>query len=77
MVCPRCISSVGAILKNQGIPFEEVSLGKVLLKKKLSEEEIKKLEPELKKEGFELVTDKHHRLSNQIKSLIILTVFVF
>lgn len=71
MVCPRCISSVKGILKNLEIPFDEVSLGRIALKTDLSRDKVEKLQDKLKKEGFELITDKHHRVSNQIKSLII------
>lgn len=71
MVCPRCITSVEGILARLNIAFEKVSLGKAELKKNLSSEEEKSLQPELKKVGFELITDKHKQLSGQIKSIII------
>ncbi|HET8809709.1 MAG TPA: helix-turn-helix domain-containing protein [Flavobacteriaceae bacterium] len=71
MVCPRCISSVEGILARLNIPFEKVSLGNVDLKKALSSYEEENFQKELKKVGFELITDKHQRISNQIKSLIL------
>lgn len=71
MVCPRCISSVEGILVLLKIPFDKVSLGNAELKKPLEPENEKKLHSELKKIGFELITDKHKRISNQIKTIII------
>ncbi|HET7360951.1 MAG TPA: helix-turn-helix domain-containing protein [Salinimicrobium sp.] len=75
MVCPRCISTVNRILDELEIPFQNVSLGEVLLEKELSPEKEKVFQTSLKKEGFELITNKHKRLSNQIKSLIIDEVY--
>lgn len=71
MVCPRCISSVEEILGQLGIRFEQISLGKAILKKPLAIKEEKRLEKLLKNKGFELITDKHRSISNRIKSLII------
>lgn len=75
MVCPRCISTVKRILNEQKTPFQKVSLGEVILEKGLSPEKEENFQTSLKKEGFELITDKHKRLSNQIKSMIIDEVY--
>lgn len=71
MVCPRCVQSVKSILSLQGIPFQSVDLGYAELKAGISSEEEEKLLIELKKVGFELITEKHQQIVNQIKTLII------
>ena len=71
MVCPRCIASVEEILAQLQIPFENVSMGNVEPKRNLNSKEEERLRAELKKIGFELITDKHNRISNQIKTIII------
>ncbi|HET8838800.1 MAG TPA: AraC family transcriptional regulator [Flavobacteriaceae bacterium] len=75
MVCPRCISSVEGILTHLKIPFDKVTLGNVKLRKKLDSQEEENLQSELKKFGFELITDKQKRISNQIKAIIIDAVY--
>lgn len=71
MVCPRCVQSVEGILSQQGIAYETVDLGYAELQRQISSEEEEKLMVELKKVGFELITEKHQQIVNQIKSLII------
>lgn len=71
MVCPRCVQSVEGILSQQGIAYQTVDLGYAELQTGISSEEEEKLLIELKKVGFELITEKHQQIVNQIKSLII------
>lgn len=71
MVCPRCVQSVEGILSQLEIPYSSVDLGYAELQRQISSEEEEKLLVELKKVGFELITEKHQQIVNQIKSLII------
>ncbi|CAN5327579.1 hypothetical protein BH23BAC2_BH23BAC2_26050 [soil metagenome] len=75
MVCPRCIITVEDILSRLDIPFEEISLGEVLLSQPLTVQKSVKLSTALQKVGFELIAEKNKRLSNQIKSLIISGIY--
>lgn len=71
MVCPRCITSVENVLGQLEIPFEKVDLGEAVLKQAPESAKKEALREGLKKVGFELITDKHHRISNKVKSMII------
>lgn len=75
MVCHRCILSVEAILRAMKVPYQEVSLGEVMLDRELTPEESIFLEKELSAIGFELIQEKQQRLINQIKSIIIEEVY--
>lgn len=71
MVCERCKRSVAKILQEQNLPFSEVRLGEVSLKRELSPAEKDKLADALSIEGFELLEDRDSRLINRIKSEVI------
>ena len=75
VVCQRCITTVSDILKRLDIPFDEVLLGEVLLKKPVEMHKLKILEEEFEKVGFEIIMDRDQRLVNSIKSLIIEEVY--
>jgi AraC family transcriptional regulator len=71
MVCDRCVMTVKDILHKQNISFENVTLGEVDLTKKLSAEEIKKLQASLNKVGFELIESRVNKIVEDIKQRVI------
>lgn len=75
MVCPRCILSVQEILKGLNVPYSEVSLGKVRLQQALEPVEMREFRQKLAEIGFELVEEKNQKISNQIKAIVIQTVY--
>lgn len=71
MVCPRCINSVKEVLEQQELSYQEVELGRVSLKRALSNRKRAALEKALEGLGFELLEDKDQQLVNAIKSFIV------
>ena len=71
MVCPRCIQAVRMILTDLGIPFSDVSLGKVVVKSELEPDQYLNLASALEREGFELLEEPNARLVNAIKQTLI------
>ena len=67
--------TVSEILERLDIPFDEVLLGEVILKKPLKIDKLKILEKEFDKVGFEIIMDRDLRLVNSIKSTIIEEVY--
>ena len=75
MVCPRCIAAVKQLLEQNHIKYMNVTLGEVLLEEgKISEELLQAIDAQLKKLGFELVTDHQMQLIEAIKTQIIKTI---
>lgn len=75
MVCDRCLASVKNILDQQNLPYTKVSLGRIELSQEISEEQLRALEKELNKIGFELVLERNDKVVNAIKALIIEVVY--
>ncbi|MGD9993689.1 MAG: helix-turn-helix domain-containing protein [Salinivirgaceae bacterium] len=71
MVCNRCILSVNRIFKNNGIIDINVKLGLVEIEQTVSENQLKKISNDLKKVGFEIISDNKSRLIEQIKNITI------
>ena len=71
MVCPRCIQAVKAILKDHGIPYSSVSLGRVQLDESIENQVKEHLAKNLAQEGFELLESKNARLVNAIKQSLL------
>ena len=67
MVCNRCIMTVENILDKNHLPFSSVSLGEVELERKLSDEEIKAVDTDLRKVGFELIDTRVNKIIDDIK----------
>jgi AraC-like DNA-binding protein len=74
MVCPRCISAVEVILKEQAILYSEVKLGEVNLINSISKEQKEKLSEALMSQGFELLENEKSSLIAQIKAAVIAQV---
>jgi len=71
MVCPRCISAVEIILKEQEILYSQVKLGEVSLDNSITSIQKGKLSEALSLQGFELLESEKSSLIAQIKAAII------
>jgi AraC family transcriptional regulator len=69
MVCPRCISAVTEVLNQHGATVEEVVLGEARVKLPLPD--LRQVDEDLQKIGFELIYDKEKQLAEQIKAILI------
>lgn len=70
MVCPRCIMAVASVLKNQGLAYKKVELGKVTLRHTVSADEMSELENHVKPLGFEILKDKDVQKIERVKNLL-------
>lgn len=71
MVCPRCITSVEQILKANNLYFNAIRLGEVDLQNEPSVEQLRKLNEDLEKVGFEILDDQKKKQIEKIKSILI------
>ena len=71
MVCDRCIMTMKSILDRLGIPYKQVTLGEAELEKKLTPDELKALQNELNKVGFELIESRVNKIIEDIKHLVL------
>ncbi len=71
MVCSRCIMTVENILDKNHLPVSNVSLGEVELERKLSDEEIKAVDIDLRKVGFELIDTRVNKIIEDIKQAVL------
>lgn len=71
MVCGRCEMAVSRIFKDLGTETVSVWLGVVETQNDLNEKELKNLDAELKKIGFEILEDQSQKQIEQTKNLII------
>ncbi|GJM63791.1 AraC family transcriptional regulator [Persicobacter diffluens] len=71
MVCPRCIQKVEEIFLAENLKPEFISLGLVKLATSPSKSALESLDRHLKKEGFDLLTDRNRQLIDRIKSLLV------
>jgi len=70
MMCLRCKIVVNNILTDLGVEAESVSLGEIVLKKKLPVYKLKLLEAALKETDLELIFDQKNIIDQKIKTLI-------
>jgi len=75
MVCDRCIMVVKDVFEQNEIPVTEVVLGKVNLKKPITEKQKKALEKELKSVGFEIIEARKSQIAEKIKNEITTLVY--
>lgn len=68
MVCPRCISSVEQILKENNLQAKYVRLGEIELVKTATKKQLENFSDGLQKVGFELLDDAKTQLIEQIKT---------
>lgn len=71
MVCNRCIKTVNEELTKLGLQVEDIKLGEVTLKDKLTRDKIPVIKEVLLDNGFELIDDKKSRIIEKVKSLVI------
>lgn len=75
VVCQRCKMTLQHILERLKIPYVNITLGEVELKKPLTVSDKQKLTTELQQVGFSLLLDKNEQLVNKIKSVLIEVVY--
>lgn len=71
MVCPRCISTVEAILNKQQVQNSKVSLGEVEFETALTAIQLNEFEIALKKVGFELIETRINKIVSDIKGIVL------
>ena len=71
MVCQRCIMTVEHIFHTLGISCTKVSLGEVDLPMELNEVQLREVEKELKKVGFELIETRVNQIVENIKKMVL------
>ncbi len=71
MVCQRCVTAVETILKDGGIPFQQVSFGEIHLHEELLGDQKLFLKTNLEKIGFEMIDNHSSGVIEKIKQLII------
>lgn len=71
MVCHRCVMAVEDILKNESIPFQNVTFGEIHLTGELSQEQKDRLASRFDKVGFELIDNRSSALIEKVKQLVI------
>lgn len=71
MVCPRCISTVEAILERIGINGSKVVLGEVEPGVNLDQLQLDEFSRELEKTGFELIETRINKLVANIKKYVL------
>lgn len=74
IVCPRCISSVEQLLKNNKLQAKYVRLGETELAKDPGEKKLKQFADDLKRTGFKLLDDSRKQLIEKMKNIIITQV---
>ncbi|MBX2894811.1 MAG: helix-turn-helix transcriptional regulator [Cyclobacteriaceae bacterium] len=70
MVCDRCISVIKQGLEDLGHVVQRISLGRVVFDKNLSKQDKNKISKFLADAGFELITDRQHKIVSQVKKVI-------
>lgn len=63
--------TVENILQQNHVPFTKVSLGEVELEKKLSAEEMKSIDKDLRNVGFELIDTRVNKIIEDIKQAVL------
>ena len=71
MVCQRCILAVENVLKNSGIPFQQVITGEIHLLENITHEQNDLLSSNLVKIGLELIDKRMNQMIEKIKQLVI------
>ncbi len=71
MVCPRCITTVRDTLRAMGLNVNKVVLGEAEFDTPDNKLNLKTIDNELRKNGFELLIDKDEQLVEQVKVALI------
>ena len=70
MVCQRCVMTVESMFNKLNMPFKKVSLGEVELESMLTNDELKKIEMDLNKAGFELIETRVNKVIEDVKQAV-------
>ena len=70
MVCQRCVMTVESMFTKLNMPFKKISLGEVELESMLTNDELKKIEMELNKAGFELIETRVNKEIEDVKQAV-------
>ncbi|MPT34665.1 MAG: AraC family transcriptional regulator, partial [Flavobacterium sp.] len=71
MVCQRCVLAVTQILDQMELPYQQVTMGEVILSDSVSEEKRQQFSDALEAIGFEIIDDKRKQLIEKVKTTII------
>lgn len=71
MVCNRCIMAVQQVVEMLKLPFENITMGEVVLKSEPPSSILEKLSADLRKLGFEILDDQKQKTIEKIKNIII------
>ena len=75
MVCKRCITIVGAVMKQAGLTPIRIVLGEVEVAGEISKTQITQLNTELSSHGFEVIANAQVRLIEKIKNVILHEIY--
>lgn len=71
MVCDRCKMAIISELDKQGIAFQSVELGEVVLKEQPAKSKLDPFKVGIEQLGFELIDDKKSKIIERIKAEVI------
>ena len=74
MVCDRCKMAVVNELERQGVVFQSVELGEVILKEQPAKSTLDAFKVGIEQLGFELIDDKKSKIIEKIKAEVIQTI---
>lgn len=70
MVCPRCVSTVGAIFENLHIPVSHIELGEVTLTSSITAAQLDEAKDQLHHAGFEIIETRVNKIVEDIRRII-------
>lgn len=71
MVCDRCRMAVEQLLQRHKVAFDRVELGKAVLPRPLTDDQLTHLRHDLEQVGFELIDDHRSVLVEQIRTAVL------
>ena len=71
MVCDRCRMAVEQLLQRHEVAFDRVELGKAVLPRPLTDDQLTHLRHDLEQVGFELIDDHRSVLVEQIRTAVL------
>lgn len=71
MVCEHCGEVLGQKLLEAGFPVKHIELGKLELNRPVDDDEFEKLSEIVRRNGFEIISDRGSQLVEQVKHLIL------
>ncbi len=71
MVCPRCIRAVEEEAEKLGLEIDSIRLGELVLSSRPDDRTLQQLGENLRRQGFEIISDHRSQIVNRIKTEII------